>query len=221
MCSPAPIVERFILDVEAAFGIPATYNTPGPGGVFLGSVGDQAHSVRRSSHNCAEAPGGQESPVNGVAYARQYAHAADYRPSTKAIGEALAAATLKDPRVRYVIYDNKGRYPDGRTWATDHPTWHVSFLPGTHDDTRPFFDQQSDDLTEAEVQAIVDAIKTQTDTLVGVWQRQGRLTRGVIQKQHAADRKQAAKLAGNPVAEKSAAKDEALADAEIKAAEDF
>src|SRR5688572_30801373 len=106
MCQPAPVVERYGKDMALIFGIPREFNVPGPGGVFLGSVGDQAHSTRASSHNCASAPGGQESPVNGVSYAPQFAHAWDARPKTKAIGEEMRAATLKDPRCRYVLYDN-------------------------------------------------------------------------------------------------------------------
>lgn len=139
MCSPAPVINRLGKDMAEHFGIPEQYNTPGPGGVFLGSVGDQAHSVRRSSHNCAGAPGGQESSVNGVYYAGQYAHAWDARPSSHEHGMAMVRALLKDPRVRYVIYDSVGYKPSGETWSTYHPTFHVSMLPGTHDDTRPFF----------------------------------------------------------------------------------
>jgi hypothetical protein len=152
MCQPAPVVDRFGQDVAEHFLIPAAYNVPGPGGVFLGSVGDQNHATRRSSHNCAPM---QEEPVDGVSYHPDYAHAWDARPKTTAIGEAMAAATLTDPRVRYVIFDGVGRKPDGERWATDHPTFHVSFLPGTHDDTRPFFtDQEVDDVTAEDLEAI-------------------------------------------------------------------
>lgn len=135
MCSPAPVINRLGRDMAEHFGIPERYNTPGPGGVFLGSVGDQAHSVRRSSHNCAGAPGGQESGD----YAPQYAHAWDARPSSHEHGMRMVRALLADPRVRYVIYDSVGYKPDGDTWSTYHPTFHVSMLPGTHDDVRPFF----------------------------------------------------------------------------------
>lgn len=140
MCSPAAVCLQFIEDVARVFDIPAAYNVPGPGGVFLGSVGDQSHATHRSSHNCAPM---QESPVNGVAYVPDRAHACDYRPATKAIGERLAAAALADPRCRYVIYDGVGRKPNGERWSTYHPTWHISFLPGTHDDVRPFFNHPS------------------------------------------------------------------------------
>ena len=135
MCSPAPVINRLGRDMAEHFGIPTTYGQPGPGGVFLGSVGDQAHSVRRSSHNCAGAPGGQESGD----YAPQYAHAWDARPSSHEHGMRMVRALLADPRVRYVIYDSVGYKPDGDTWGTYHPTFHVSMLPGTHDDVRPFF----------------------------------------------------------------------------------
>lgn len=135
MCSPAPVINRLGRDMAEHFGIPTTYGQSGPGGVFLGSVGDQAHSVRRSSHNCAGAPGGQESGD----YAPQYAHAWDARPSSHEHGMRMVRALLADPRVRYVIYDSVGYKPDGDTWSTYHPTFHVSMLPGTHDDVRPFF----------------------------------------------------------------------------------
>ena len=135
MCSPAPVINRLGRDMAEHFGIPTTYGQPGPGGVFLGSVGDQAHSMRRSSHNCAGAPGGQESGD----YAPQYAHAWDARPSSHEHGMAMVRACLRDSRVRYVIFDSVGYKPDGSTWSTYHPTFHVSLLPGTHDDTRPWF----------------------------------------------------------------------------------
>lgn len=135
MCSPAPVINQLGRDMAAHFGIPTTYGQPGPGGVFLGSVGDQAHSYRRSSHNCASAPGGQESGD----YAPQYAHAWDARPSSHDHGMSMVRALLRDPRVRYVIWDSVGYKPDGDTWSTYHPTFHVSMNPGTHDDTRPFF----------------------------------------------------------------------------------
>lgn len=152
MCSPARVINRLGVDMEAHFGIPQGYNVPGPGGVFLGSVGDQAHSMRRSSHNCAGAPGGQESGN----YAPQYAHAWDARPSSHSHGTKMVRALLRDDRVRYVIFDNVGYKPDGETWSTYHPTFHVSMLPGTHDDTRPFFeDQVPKPLTDQQKRAIL------------------------------------------------------------------
>jgi hypothetical protein len=159
MCQPAPVVNRYGRDVASRFGIPAVFNQPGPGGVFLGSVGDQAHATRKSSHNCAPM---QEDPVGGVDYHPNFAHAWDARPATKQIGEKLAAETLKDPRVRYVIYDNVGRKPNGERWSTDHPTFHVSFLPGTHNDTRPFFDQTGG-LMPDDVKDLKELIEKRTD----------------------------------------------------------
>ena len=150
MCSPAPVVVRFGRDVAVRFGIPIAYNAPGPGGTFLGSVGGTAHATRRSSHNCYPM---QESSVNGVSYHPNYAHAWDARPASKRVGEEMATAALADPRVRYVIFDNKGRKPNGEHWTTSHPTWHVSFLPGTHNDTRPFF-QGADDVTPEDIRKI-------------------------------------------------------------------
>lgn len=160
-CSPAPEVNRFGDDVAEHFGIPYVYNQPGPGGVFLGSVGDQGHHGHASSHNCAPNP--QESPVNGVSYAPQYAHAYDARPVNHELGMRLVRATLADKRVRYVNYDNVRYYPDGSTDdPIDHPTFHVSFLPGTTNDTRPFFTDEGD-LTVADIRELKDHIDKRTD----------------------------------------------------------
>lgn len=152
MCQPAPVINRLGRDMADHFGIPTTYGQYGPGGVFLGSVGDQAHSTRRSSHNCAGAPGGQESGD----YAPQYAHAWDARPSSHEHGMAMVRALLRDPRVRYCIYDGTGYKPNGETWSTYHPTFHVSMNPGTHDDTRPFFGpSEPPPLTDQQKRAIL------------------------------------------------------------------
>lgn len=135
MCSPAPAINALGKSMAAHFGIPESYNVPGPGGVFLGSVGDQNHAIRRSSHNCAGAPGGQESGN----YNGNYAHAWDARPSSHEHGMKMVRACLRDPRTRYVIYDSVLYYPDGGTSRLYHPTFHISLLPGTHADTRPWF----------------------------------------------------------------------------------
>jgi hypothetical protein len=143
MCTPAEVIDAYGESVARTFGIPYVYNRPGPGGVYLGSVGDQAHSVRASSHNCASAPGGQESGP----YHPGHAHAWDARPANTEIGYEMVRQTLMDDRVRYVLYADHGWYPDGtfeditdnEQWDLDHDTFHVSMKPGTHDDTRPFF----------------------------------------------------------------------------------
>jgi hypothetical protein len=88
MCQPAPVVERFGIDVAEHFLIPRAYNVPGPGGVFLGSVGDQAHATRKSSHNC----GAMQEDGD---YADEFAHAWDCRPKTAVIGYALVKATAR------------------------------------------------------------------------------------------------------------------------------
>ena len=217
MCSPARVIDRYGADVADRFGIPYVYNQPGPGGVYLGSVGDQAHASRTSSHNCA--PNSQESPVNGVSYHPNFAHAWDARPATHEIGMAMVRETLADPRVRYINFADVRYFPDGRTEYTDHPTFHVSMLPGTHDDTRPFFTDQSDELSEAEVEAIVKAIKAASGAEIKTMQAQGRLNRGVARRQGALTRIAIAKAAGGDDPE--AAKELALADAEITAAEKF
>jgi BMFP domain-containing protein YqiC len=165
MCSPAPVVNRYGQDVAAQFLIPAAYNVPGPGGVFLGSVGDQAHATRKSSHNC----GAMQEDGD---YADEFAHAWDCRPKTAVIGYALVKATLADDRVRYVLYADHGWKPDGtfeditdnEQWDLDHDTFHVSFLPGTHNDTRPFFtDQGADDVTAEDLEKIRDIVQNNTE----------------------------------------------------------
>lgn len=160
-CSPAKVVDTFGACVAETFAIPYVFNQPGAGGVFLGSVGDQSHHGHASSHNCAPNP--QESPVNGVGYDPNHAHAYDARPVNRTVGMQLVRATLADDRVRYVNYDNVRYYPDGSTDdPIDHPTFHVSFLPGTTNDTRPFFTDEGD-LTVADIAELKDHIDKRTD----------------------------------------------------------
>lgn len=157
MCQAAPVIDRLGQDWATHFDIPETYGVPGRGGVYLGSVGDQSHQTRSSSHNCAPR---QESPVNGVAYAPQYAHARDARPSSHAVGMEMVHAHLQDPRCRYVIYDGVGYKPDGSTWLTYHPTFHFSAMPGTHNDTRPFFGPpERPPLTDQQKRAVLAAAR--------------------------------------------------------------
>lgn len=140
MCQAAPVAAAAWRDDRARWGSRVT---------FLGIVGDPAHQARTSSHNCGLR---QESPVNGVDYADGYAHALDTGVGDDvALGMAIVAAYVRDPRVRYCIYRGIGYYghhyrppwPDGvtRTFtASGHPTHvHRSFLPGTTFDTRPFY----------------------------------------------------------------------------------
>lgn len=148
-CAEAPVARQFRDEVAAGFDV-----------TYLGIVGDQAHQTRRSSHNCAPM---QEGPIDGVAYHPGHAHAYDCRPATSEIGFALVTATLADPfgRVRYVLYADHGWYPDGTfedisdnpTWDLDHDTFHVSFLPGTTFDTRPF------DLEVIDVKQIIELLR--------------------------------------------------------------
>ncbi len=135
-CDIAPVINRLGQDWETHFQIPDEYNVPGPGGVYLGSKGDQNHANRPSSHNCSP---WQESCILGVCYAPDLVHARDARPSTHAIGMEMVDEHLHDDRTRYVLYDNMGFKPDGETWTLNHPTFHVSVMPGTHNDTRPWF----------------------------------------------------------------------------------
>lgn len=154
MCQAAPVAERLWADVHAAH--PAT--------TFLGIVGDQAHSLRRSSHNCGSAPGGQESPIGGVAYDPDYAHALDIGVGTdRDLALAIIGVLVDDPRTRYCIYDGDLYYPDGDDEpdadATGHPTHvHWSGKPGTTRDTRPFkFATEDIDIMDAATRAYFDA----------------------------------------------------------------
>lgn len=150
MCQPAPVATQAWTDTLARW----------PGVTFLGIVGDQAHQTRRSSHNCAPM---QESG----AYDPNFAHALDVgHGGDRVLATAIRTAFLADPRVRYVIDNGVGYYGDDyspgafrRVWdavrrvftrtgprtfrSSGHTTHvHVSFLPGTTHDTRPFHDTQ-------------------------------------------------------------------------------
>lgn len=141
-CSPAPVATRAWTDTLATW----------PGVTFLGIVGDQAHQTRRSSHNCAPM---QESG----AYDPNHAHALDVgHGGDRTLAAAIRVAFLADPRTRYVIDNGTGYKPDGSTFgSTGHTTHvHVSFLPGTTFDTRPFFTTDTeDDMTQEEHDMLV------------------------------------------------------------------
>lgn len=135
MCNPAPVAQAAWRDVQKIES----------GLVYLGICGDFAHSQRRSGHNCGQAPGGQESPVNGVSYDTRYCHALDVgHGGDRAKAKRIRDAFLADSRTRYVIDDGIGYYPPhrggGTFRSTGHTTHvHVSFMPGTTFDVRPFF----------------------------------------------------------------------------------
>lgn len=144
-CTAAPIVGAAWRDDYARFGSRVTY---------LGGPASAQHSAdcHASSHNCASTCGGQESPVNGVAYDPRYAHAIDVGVGQdQALGMQIVNARVRDPRVRYCIFRGVGYYghayrppgPGGATrtfTASGHPTHvHTSFLPGTTFDVRPFY----------------------------------------------------------------------------------
>lgn len=148
-CGTAPVVGAAWRDDQARYGSRVTY---------LGGPASPQHAAdcHPSSHNCASTCGGQESPVNGVAYDSRYCHAIDTGVGDdSALGYSIVAARVRDPRVRYCIYRGVGYYghyyrppgPDGRTRtfsASGHPTHvHTSFLPGTTFDTRPFYTDQA------------------------------------------------------------------------------
>lgn len=131
-CSPSPVASKCWLDVDAAY----------PGRLtFLGIVGDQNHQTHISGHNCGLL---QESPIDGVNYDDRFAHALDIgHGGNRALAAEIRGFLLKDPRVRYVIDNGIGYYSDIRGGGTftsfDHEHHlHVSFMPGTTFDVRPF-----------------------------------------------------------------------------------
>lgn len=141
MCKPAPVAQRAWQDDQARYG----------GRVrFLGIVGDQAHSRRKSDHNCGN-PG----------YAPGYAHALDTGVDTAALGYEIVKARLRDPRVKYVIFKARLYYPDGTVRSSSgHPDHvHTSFRQGTTHDTRPFYGTATPNPKEWDEMATREEIK--------------------------------------------------------------
>lgn len=128
-CLPSPVALRARADCIAQV----------PGVTDAGIVASDQHSAdcHRSSHNCACTCGGQESGN----YDPRYAHAWDaHHGGDRAKAKLIREAFLRDPRTRYVIDNGIIYYPNG-SWShgTDHEFHvHVSFLPGTTFDDRPF-----------------------------------------------------------------------------------
>lgn len=140
-CSPSPVASKAWHDSSAKWGSRVTY---------LGIVGDQAHSVRISGHNCgAFQESGLTNPANGVFtnYPDAYAHALDIgHGSNRALATEIRNAFLNDPfkRVRYVIDNGVIYYPEWRGGGTGSGSGHeshvhVSFTPWSTHDVRPFF----------------------------------------------------------------------------------
>lgn len=141
MCSPSAVASKAWYDASHKWGSRVTY---------LGIVGDQAHSVRVSGHNCGAL---QESslvhPDTGVlwAYPDEFAHALDIgHGGNRALAAEIRNAFLNDPykRVRYVIDNGVIYYPAWRGGGTDNGSGHeshvhVSFTPWSTNDIRPFF----------------------------------------------------------------------------------
>lgn len=154
-CSPAPVALRLWHDTQTRYGARVSY---------LGIVGDSAHATRVSGHNCGPL---QESPIGGVDYDDDYAHALDIKVNgDRALALAIVALLLLDTRTRYVIFDGVGYYPAHRGGGTfesfdheDHVHW--SGMPGSTFDTRPFYvgaTSGADD-EEAELMAAKDEIQ--------------------------------------------------------------
>lgn len=134
MCVSAPVVWQAFNDDKARFG-----NV-----TYLGGPGDQAHKTRKSDHNCGN-PG----------YQPGYAHALDTGVPNATVGRQIVAARLKDPRVKYVIFQARLHYPDGTTRANSghHTHVHTSFKPGTTFDVRPFYNTPTGDTMTPEQMA--------------------------------------------------------------------
>lgn len=141
MCIPSPVASKCWHDFSAKYGARITY---------LGIVGDQAHAVRVSGHNCGAL---QESPLvnpfTGVLtqYPDAFAHALDIgHGGNRALATEIRTLLLRDPlkRVRYVIDNGIVYYPEwrggGTSQGTGHTTHvHVSFTPWSTNDVRNWF----------------------------------------------------------------------------------
>ena len=126
-CSEAPVARKAYADAKALH----------PQVTFLGIIGDQAHAVRKSGHNCGT---NREYPGTNS----DYAHALDIGVPNSAIGYDLVERFRKDPRVMYCIYRGRGYQAYWRGGATfssfDHDSHvHISFAPGSTFNIAPFF----------------------------------------------------------------------------------
>lgn len=127
-CREAPVARQCYSDAVRNYGHKVS---------FLGIIGDQAHAVRQSGHNCP--------PMAELSCSPQgYAHAVDIGVDGSVTGYSIVNTLLKDPRVHYMIYKGIGYRPyhrGGGTFSSSgHDTHvHVSFGCGTTHDTRPFF----------------------------------------------------------------------------------
>lgn len=141
VCIPSPVASKCWHDASARWGSRVTY---------LGIVGDQAHAVRISGHNCGSMQeSGLVNPSNGVYtnYPDAYAHALDIgHGGNRALAAEIRNLLLSDPfkRVRYVIDNGIIYYPAWRGGGTGrgsgHTTHvHVSFTPWATHDVRSFF----------------------------------------------------------------------------------
>lgn len=146
MCSPSAVASKCWNDASAKWGSRVTY---------LGIVGDQAHAVRVSGHNCGSMQeSGLTHPDTGVFwnYPDAYAHALDIgHGGNRALATEIRNALLTDPfkRVRYVIDNGVIYYPEWRGGGTSsgsgHTTHvHVSFTPWSTYDVRNFFGPTAD-----------------------------------------------------------------------------
>lgn len=111
-----------------------------------GSIGDTAHSARRSDHN---------PDVRGIVHARDFTH----DPAHGADMNVLSEEVKRDPRVKYVIWNRRIWNPSvSRSWRPYTGTnphnhhMHVSVLSGERfeNDVSPWLDGQEDEMTPAQ-----------------------------------------------------------------------
>ncbi|MEZ4297355.1 MAG: peptidoglycan-binding domain-containing protein [Polyangiaceae bacterium] len=120
MSSPAPACTKAIQDANRRW--------PSRKRASDGIMGDARHQKTKSDHNMGNAFDLTHDPASGCS------------------GDVIAAAAIKDPRVKYVIWnrrifnrqrgDSHFRPYTGKNPHTHH--CHVSILPGSRSDTRPW-----------------------------------------------------------------------------------
>ncbi len=152
MCQPAPVALSWYANMERIFGSKVH---------FLGIVGDQAHAVRSSGHNC-----GAMAELSCTD--SRYAHACDTGVDSTLTGLQIVRLALKEPDVHYALFQGVGYYPDhrggGRFDSFDHEGHvHVSFGCGStfH---RISIDSAGDELVGAR-EDILNAISSKTFAL--------------------------------------------------------
>lgn len=122
MAGEAPAIQQLRTDVNRAF--------PGRNRVHDGTWGDAAHQARRSDHNTGDAMDVTHDPASGLS------------------GDVIAAYAIRDPRVKYVIWNRRiyDRRNPGAGWQP-YSRWrrmphdehvHISVTQAGRADTSPW-----------------------------------------------------------------------------------